>query len=73
MSDEPRAPGLTKFYERDGVLYRRRWNDPAWTNPVVFEQGPFPAWMVANLLNDAFQLGMAEQKRIIRNALGIEK
>ncbi|AFU88338.1 hypothetical protein CcrSwift_gp020 [Caulobacter phage CcrSwift] len=46
-------------------------NDPAWVNPVVHDEAPLPAWKIAVMLQDAYNLGKREQQEIIRRALGV--
>ncbi|AFU86854.1 hypothetical protein CcrKarma_gp022 [Caulobacter virus Karma] len=46
-------------------------NDPAWVSPVVHDEAPLPAWKIASMLQDAYNLGKREQQEIIRRALGV--
>ncbi|ARB14240.1 hypothetical protein Ccr5_gp022 [Caulobacter phage Ccr5] len=71
MSDE-RGPGHTKFYASEDGKHVMRClnNDPAWVSPVVHDEAPLPAWKVASMLQDAYNLGKREQQEIIRRAIG---
>jgi hypothetical protein len=78
MSDVPRGPGHTKYYEKDGVLYRRLHNDQGWVNPVDQQQSmhpnvPLSAERIAQLMQEAYERGRREQQLIIQTALGIAK
>uniref|UniRef100_A0AB74UM59 Uncharacterized protein n=1 Tax=Caulobacter phage BL57 TaxID=3348355 RepID=A0AB74UM59_9VIRU len=74
MSDgyATRGPGHTKFFASDDgkLVMRSLHNDPAWTQPVAHDEAPLPAWKVASLLQDAYDLGRREQQEIVRRAIG---
>lgn len=71
----PRGPGNTFWYiSDDGEICRCRWNDAAWCNTThvnVGEGAKIREWEILKLLNEAYRMGMDDQKLIIRNALGV--
>ncbi len=75
LEDRPYGPGNTVWFVDDqGEIIKCRWNDVAWSNRTfvnISGEQRISSWEILKLINDAYKMGMDDQKIIIKNALGV--
>lgn len=71
----PHGPGNTFWYiSDDGEIIRCRWNDSGWcsaTGVYLSDNKKISEWQILKLVKEAYEMGMKDQKVIIKNALGV--